>query len=390
MAKPQLPTIYRGGGLMQFTPPALEEPLYADALAVLTDPESDFETLHDSETATALDLMRVPMPKEATSPWVVPRQSFDKETGEVRDHTPMSVIDGVVFLRRPVRLFWADAYGGGGNKPPDCVSHDNINGIAQSDAGPGGKCADCPMAKFGTATDENGNPAAGQACSQRTELYVQVPWSLMPIVISAPPTSYTVLRQFAFNAPSLTGTAYHRSISRIEVEEATNSNGVAFPRIKVTALAMPPANEVNALAEVRAAFVQQFDDQVIEAVIPPDPEPDEPPAGEPGTTQNPGRAPTTTHPDDAALGEQLQAKGKAKFEAMVTKAVDAVDGEARGLWGNAIAEVFGRRPTSEEFQEVIKRANEREEQRRIAAAAGVATDDDPPVPQGGVGQHLPM
>ena len=397
MANANLPTIYRGGALaqMQFMPPTMDVPVFEDALRMLA-ASDEFETIDESEEVTALDLLRVPMPKEPTGPWNVPLASVDPDTDEERETTPMQVIDGVVLLRRPTRLYWEESYGSSSNRPPDCVglpTNGVMTGTAQTEKGPGGDCSQCPFAQFGSARDENGEPAAGQACSLRTELYVMVPWFGLPVVVSAPPTSYQALKKYVFGVPQSARRSYHQVITRLGVESGQNASGRSYPKIKATAIALPSAAEAEVIAEVRTGFVKQFKDQIIDAVIPPDPEDDDAPAGEPGTTQNPGRAPTTRDPDEAAASERLRAEGEKQARAQTAKCVLAIRGKPRGEWMDLLRETLGREPTAEEFRTVVARVNELDDEAAqsaaVAEAAGL-TDDDPDVPQGGVGNRLPL
>ena len=85
------------------------------------------------------------------------------------------------------RAYWEDEYDGG-NTPPDCSSDDMITGVGT----PGGDCQTCPLAKFNSSTKKN---SEGQACQHRRILFALTPDSVMPVILSVPPSSLKYVKK---------------------------------------------------------------------------------------------------------------------------------------------------------------------------------------------------
>src|SRR4051794_22747688 len=98
------------------------------------------------------DLPRVKVPAGGGRTWEIPSLGgFDSEP----------ILSGIVVHFKLTR-----AYGptrDTSNSPPACRSENGIVGIGD----PGGHCKTCPLAQFGTAIDDQGNPAPGQACNAK-------------------------------------------------------------------------------------------------------------------------------------------------------------------------------------------------------------------------------
>jgi len=125
------------------------------------------------ESITFKDLERIQIPTGGGTFWTV--KDVNGEEGEVKS------IEGVILMTKMVRSYWKDEYTGGGT-PPDCSSEDCINGSGN----PGGKCLECHFNQFKTKNDGKGH---GKACAERRLVFMLTEGSLLPIVISVPPTS---------------------------------------------------------------------------------------------------------------------------------------------------------------------------------------------------------
>jgi hypothetical protein len=97
---------------------------------------------------------------------------------------------GVVVYVRDIRAYYKSK--DQGSRPPDCSSTDCITGRGD----PGGSCDQCPLAQFESATTADGKQAKGQACKQVKQLFLLRGESLMPEVLSVPPTSLGRARAF--------------------------------------------------------------------------------------------------------------------------------------------------------------------------------------------------
>lgn len=232
-----------GSQVKRAAPITLQGQWFADALGTLAQ-LNDADLLDEGDALSAADFVRIRMPQNANYGWMLPFPSEDQH-GNVSDETMLPAIDGVILAMRPTRLYWRDAFTGAGTRP-DCVSIDGITGTGE----PGGSCHICQFNQWGSALEGN-----GKACAQRTELYILTPLSPFPIVVSAPPTSYKALRQYRLGVFGQSGKAYHKVVTRLELETASNAGGIDYPRIKPKLLCLPPAAEAEAIANVRDQFV---------------------------------------------------------------------------------------------------------------------------------------
>jgi hypothetical protein len=144
------------------------------------------------------------------------------------DETPKT-IEGIMVAYRAARIYWKRPYGGkgGSKKPPDCTSTDGFVGIGD----PGGECAQCPFAKFGSAVNAlDGRPTNGQACKDVRQALVLLPGHILPYLLNVPPTSVKNFNQYTLTMLS-TGTRYWAAVTRFSLERASNEDGVDYAKI---------------------------------------------------------------------------------------------------------------------------------------------------------------
>ena len=167
------------------------------------------------------DLDQIKVPSGGGTHFLVPTLE-----GEV----PANEIEGVIVHFTKPRVFWKEPFGsGGGTTPPDCSSIDGITGIGS----PGGSCAECPMSKFGTATNQDGSLGAGQACSQKNNLFVLRQNDILPIVVVGPPTSLKNIRQYLLRLANDRST-YYSVITKLKLTKAVSKGGVDYAQIELS------------------------------------------------------------------------------------------------------------------------------------------------------------
>lgn len=192
-------------------------------------------------SAFSLDVIKVPT--GGATVWSVP-------TLEGEANVP--TIEGIILYQRAARSFWKQGLSSGGNNPPDCTSDDGQVGIG--DPGPahpdyatteadtrfavdGGMrnvgryaCIDCGNAQFGTKRRDDGQLGRGQACKQARLLFLISPESVLPVVVSAPPSSLKVVQKFFLR---LTGQKIppFGAVVRLGLEKTKNADGVAYSQI---------------------------------------------------------------------------------------------------------------------------------------------------------------
>lgn len=130
------------------------------------------------------DLDRVKVPAGGGISWEIPQADGETQVSKT--------FKGIIVGWTEGRSFFAGKYTPGEASPPDCTSIDGIEG----DGEPGGLCAQCPNAKWGSATGADGKPSRGQSCRTQRSLFVLIPGSILPIVLTVPPTSLKDCRKY--------------------------------------------------------------------------------------------------------------------------------------------------------------------------------------------------
>lgn len=174
---------------------------YTGEFAILGPEAEEFlDILEENTGSRQINASSLPVwrfPGSGGEEWV-----FEDETGG-RQRT--QTLRGVVLAQRGERVFFRDAYGGGG-APPDCRSNDGVVGMpATDDDGQpinmfytpngeevvyGGNCASCPLAQWESKrlVDPSYN-GSGQACSEYRFMVVQRPDEPTPEGVRLPPSA---------------------------------------------------------------------------------------------------------------------------------------------------------------------------------------------------------
>lgn len=182
---------------------------------------------------SAMDLDRIKIPAGGGQAWAIPTVDGEDVAKE---------FVGVIIHHKSGRLYWKEKYQGQG-QPPDCVSDDGQTGVGD----PGGDCARCPLAKFGS--DANGGK--GQACKQVKMLFVMRPGDLLPVAVSLPPTSLAGARKFLLRLASQALPFYAVAV-RFALEKTKNSGGIEYSRVLLSVadrLAPEQASAMKAISE---------------------------------------------------------------------------------------------------------------------------------------------
>lgn len=193
-----------------FDNPALSPANLANTLEIL-------ETNLGADAAIGIsDLDRIKVPNGAKS-FLVPSLEGEQTESEIR---------GIVLLARTNRAFWPSNTIS--DEPPACYSDDGITGIGE----PGGACATCPLAQFGSAKAyvEGSNSDQGQACKQSVVIFLLTEDGFLPKMLRLPPTSIKMWRQYLV---SLTGRMLKVTdvITTFDVEVVKNAAGQPYSSI---------------------------------------------------------------------------------------------------------------------------------------------------------------
>ena len=201
----------------------------SDAAQVLS------ESLREGESLGFGDLARIKTPSGGGRAWELPSGDVGK------------TFEGVLLLRQPVRAYWPTSIDDtGGGEPPACSSLDSVTGVGD----PGGSCASCPMNAWGSA----GDGRRGKACRQITRLFFLLPDSLLPVLYPAPPSAFQLAKAYVVRLAAQ-GVPYHRVITRVSLDAATNQDGVAYSRPVLESMGPIPEKEVPAIAEYREGIL---------------------------------------------------------------------------------------------------------------------------------------
>lgn len=147
-------------------------------------------------------------------------------------------IDGVIVGAQRTNLFF-DSDFDGGSTSPTCSSQDGIHG----EGDPGGLCADCPLNQYGS-----GRSGKSKACKNKVKLFIQIPGEELPSVLVLPATSIASYDKYV-DAVESTATDVSEVITRIKLEKAKNSGGIAYSRTVFEGLGIVSAADLDRLLE---------------------------------------------------------------------------------------------------------------------------------------------
>jgi hypothetical protein len=187
------------------------------------------------------------------------------EVNDLEGTSFVPTIHAVILFARDVRAYWPDSLDeSGGGKPPACHSNDGKIGIGA----PGGICAQCPMAQFGSA-----KKGKGQACKQVKQLFLlrEGSGSILPENFLVPPTG---LNNFKKLALMLGGRGV--SISGILVEiglvKAKSAEGITYSQPTFRPVRTLAASELSRVKKFAELFRPLIDAAINIAPLAPQPQ----------------------------------------------------------------------------------------------------------------------
>jgi len=212
-------------------------------------PKELIDLLQDNigSTIKPTDLDRIKAPAGGSTKFEVPTTSGETET--------VSSIEGIILHQMVQRAYWNKAFGEGTNQPPDCISTDGIRGIGT----PGGLCARCPNAEWGSKQDKEGIVTKAQACKETRLLFIIRPNEILPIVLVVPPTSLSNISKHLLRLASK-GLPYWKCVHRFKLEPAQNAN-YKFAKIVpslVGVLTDEQAQHIKTIADKIKPKLEQF------------------------------------------------------------------------------------------------------------------------------------
>jgi hypothetical protein len=192
-------------------------------------------------------LDRVKMPAGGGTSYVLPTLEGDKTVSE---------IVGVIIAYQPVRCYWDTPYTGATN-PPTCASSDGKTDDGKPENKPGGVCRECPKAAFGSKLDAAGVKGPGQACNECMRLFVLLPDSFLPILITLPPTSLKPARRY-FQRLAGRGIPFYGVATQISLTVAKSSGGIDYSQAVLGMAEMLSDEQRAAFQALHATFAPQL------------------------------------------------------------------------------------------------------------------------------------
>lgn len=182
---------------------------------------------------------RVGIPAGGSLSWTVPGLAGEESVRE---------LVGIVLFWKPARAFWRADYTGK-STAPDCRSDDGITGIGD----PGGSCDVCQYAEWGS--DPKGG--RGQWCKGMKQLFVLRPNSIMPTIITMPPTSLTIIDKFFYRLMAST-LSYYEVVTRFKLERVDNGLVPAFSRLVLEHVSELTDEQISVIESLRDKLVPVF------------------------------------------------------------------------------------------------------------------------------------
>ena len=168
----------------------------------------------EGEGISFMDLERVKIPSGGGKTWTI--------TDENGEEVDVREIEGIILHSKMIRSYWKDEYSGGGT-PPDCSSDDCVTGVGD----PGGKCNTCEFNKFGTKKHS-------KACAERRLFFLLTSDSVLPVVISIPPTSLDAAKKYLINLTSKSMVKSYAVTTKFTLDKDKSKDGIEFSRVIMT------------------------------------------------------------------------------------------------------------------------------------------------------------
>ena len=162
------------------------------------------------------DFDRIKIPAGGGTAWTL--QGLDGE--EIAKE-----LTGIIVAWRDTRAYWSvPMEQSDGNMPPDCYALDARTGTGK----PGGECAKCPFAQFGS--DPRGE---GQACKLVRQLFFLREENFLPEIVTLPASSLKPARQYFMRLASKAVPCYSL-FTKISLEKTKNAQGIVYSRATFT------------------------------------------------------------------------------------------------------------------------------------------------------------
>lgn len=159
-------------------------------------------------------LNKIKVPSGGSKTWTIQTSKGEMDT---------QAINGVCVYNKVVRVYYSKAFGEGNtNAPPDCFSKDGLMGIGN----PGGPCINCPYSKFGSSPD-----GKKTACPSRRLMFFLMEESMLPSVLSVPPSGLKDAKKYLLNLSS-EGKRVTSVVTQLTLRKEKSSGGIDYSAIE--------------------------------------------------------------------------------------------------------------------------------------------------------------
>jgi len=175
--------------------------------------------------------------------------------GDNDDYDSTKTIDGVIIFTHRISAYWPNSYGANAqDKLPYCASMDGVTGLCPQ-SGEVQDCETCQWNQYGTAVDQQGNPARGKACKNMRRIYIMRNADPNVYLLTVPPSS---LKNINSTLKKLVPCI--NKVVTFSLEHTTNASGTQYSKVilKRTGLLSPQA-AVKA-KELRKQIEAQYKD----------------------------------------------------------------------------------------------------------------------------------
>lgn len=186
------------------------------------------------------DLTVIKVPSQGMTVWEVPT---------INGSTNPKFIEGIVLGIQRRRAYWSDPNPSG--MPPDCGSSDMETGVGT----PGGECAKCPFAQFGSARDGSGKERRGQACRENKMVAILLPGDNMPSIIKVPPSSLKAMIQFQTRMP----VRFSGAVCRFGLKKESSADGIPYSEIVPEFVAALPPEDAKLVRDFASLISGQLE-----------------------------------------------------------------------------------------------------------------------------------
>ena len=139
--------------------------------------------------------------------------------------------------------------------PPDCTSRDGYIGVGD----PGGQCAQCPMAAWGS--DPKGG--RGQACKESRQLIIMRADLDGAEIVTVPPTSLKAVTDY-FRRLDRRRIPYYGLVTNLRLERAENADGMTYSRMVFSAGPQLSQTDRAAVEPMQVEMMQKLQNVAID------------------------------------------------------------------------------------------------------------------------------